>query len=119
MAEQTAGMTVYVPVISDRRDEDDYAATACGAFRNKKDALHALIRELIDSGRILSEISFDYDENSCYEGVELKEDDKEYNILELCKLANTVEDVIDMCEALGDSYYDDGWKIEVNEFQLK
>lgn len=116
MAEQTT-ITVYVPVISDRRNTDDYAAITCGAFRNKKDALNALIRTLVDSELIFDLSDEDY--HYTFRGDELKCEDNEYKIQVLCKHANTLEDVIDMCKKLGDPYYDDGWIIEVKEFQLQ
>ncbi len=117
MAEQTT-MTVYVPVIIYGRAKYEYQATTCGVFRNKKDALHALIRKLFDEEWICPEYIF-AEESRTYGGDELKEDDIEYNIQVLCKHANTVEDVIDICENLGNSFYNDGWKFEVNEFQLQ
>jgi hypothetical protein len=119
MAEQTDKITVYVPVIIYGRDKYEYDATTCGVFRNKKDALKALIRELVTGAWICNEFSFDSENPFSYEGVELKKDDTEYNIQVLCKHTNTVEDVENMCAMLGDSFYEDGWKIEVNEFQLQ
>ena len=116
MAEQT-GMNVYVPNIIYGREKYEYHAITCGVFRNKKDALHALIRKLVYMEWICPEYIFE--ESHTYGGVELKAGDNEHNIQVLCNHANTMEDVEDICNKFNDSFYGDGWDIEVKEFQLQ
>jgi len=138
----TQSPTVYIPVVIEKREE--HGATVCGAFLNKKNAVHALIRVLVENGYLAPYHNFG-DEEVNYRGEELREGDNgyiapynsfkdeevnyrgdvlkkgeyEFNIQVLCKHANTFEDVKDICDKLADSYYEDDWKIALNEIQLQ
>jgi hypothetical protein len=115
--------TVYVPVIIYGREKYEYHADTLGVFRDEVSAFRALIKKLVEGEWLLHEFCFD-SESTCKEevtwnGKELIKGDTEHNIDILCKDVKTIEDVKAICNEFNDSYYDDGWKFEVNKFEIQ
>ena len=121
---------VYVPLIISGREKYEYEAETFGAFGNEHSALHRLLRELMDQELICPEYMFDKagrgedgkDENDSeytYKGHVLVQGDNEGNIRKLTNLVCTFDDLDKICNDLGDSFYEDGWKIRVDKFELQ
>ncbi len=121
---------VYVPLIISGRAKYEYEAETIGAFGNEVSALHGLLRELIEQELVCPEYIFDKagrgddadGENEgeyTYKGHALVHGDEEGNIRKLTNLVCTFNDLDMICNDLGDSFYEDGWKIRVDKFELQ
>lgn len=115
--------TVYVPVIIYGREKYEYHAVTLGVFRDEVSAFRALIKKLVEGEWLLHEFCFDSESTGkevvTWNGKELIKGDTEHNIYILCKDVKTIEDVKAICNEFNDSYYDDGWKFEVNKFEIQ
>ncbi len=118
MSNQAANQ-VYVPLINlYGRNRYEYESIVCGVFRNETEALHALIRKLLELEMIVPD-SGGYDEPICYKGETLKEGNIDFNMQVLCKHANTMDDVKDICKVTGDSEYEERFSFNVTEFLVQ
>jgi hypothetical protein len=121
---------VYVPLIISGRDKYEYEADTVGAFGNELSALRGLLRELIEQELVCPEYMFDKagrgedgeDDNDgeyTYKGYALTVGDDDGNIQKLTNLICTFKDLDEICNDLGDSFYEDGWKIRIDKFALQ
>lgn len=118
MSNQTVNK-VYIPLLNlYGRNRYEYESIVCGAFNDKTKALHALIRKLLELEMIVPD-SGGYDKPICYKGETLKEGDIDFNMQVLCKYANTMDDVKDICKVTGDSEYEERFDFSVNMFHVQ
>ncbi len=125
MTELTENKT-YMPLIIYGMDNHQYDAIFCGLFRKEIDALHALIRKLVEIEYLCSECTLEDEELTYGDGdEELNAGDREHVANVLCKYANTIKDVEDICNTLEDGCYNGskldmhGWRFEMHELRVQ
>ena len=105
--------TVYVPLLIYGREKYEYECDNSGVYTTLKEALHRLIDEMIKKGFLDLERY-----NDCL----VKKDEDKLTFYsfsdKLKKLVNTIDDLKVVCEKYDNSFYEDGWKFEVNEFNI-
>lgn len=115
---------VYVPIIIEYgRNKYEYLAKNVCVFRNKVQAMHALVRTLVDGDFLMTDYIFECDDsganNATYKGEILVEGDTPGNILKVCKHINTEDDLTEFCKSIVDSAYPDSWEYRIDEFELQ
>jgi hypothetical protein len=117
---------VYVPLIIYGREKYDYFAVSCGVYLKKKDALCAILANLIKENFI------DYDDiitnpdnaedtdelmmSSAIASGNFTETDF-YDFL-MKKMDGDIEKLKFICKHYGDSYYEDGWTFRIDEHNI-
>jgi hypothetical protein len=115
---------VYVPIIIEYgRNKYEYLAKNIGVFRDKVQAMHALVRALVDGGWLMTDYIFECDDsgtnNATFKDEVLVEGDTPGNILKVCKHINTEDDLSEFCKSIVDSAYPDSWEYRIDEFELQ
>lgn len=123
--------TVYIPLIVYGREKYAYNAISCGCFVNKSDTYKALLFGLVKNDFIPFDMFVEQlgDRKLEIEEGEL-EDDSISNLDEntltieqfveylLNKVDDNFDNLIKICNLHGDSYYGEGWKIQIDEHIL-
>jgi hypothetical protein len=119
--------TIYVPYITQGREKYEFSTIQCGCFFSMTDAINALIDKLIDQNLIsfdtfndiYNDRHYDQDENeenkpSIYNYLPTDEEDFKRYVKEI--VGGNKEILIKQCNGqLGDSYYNEGWRVEIYE----
>lgn len=125
---------VYVPLIIDARDP--YETFTFGAFVKKDDAVNALLAKLMEKEYISYDVYSDniYNDMCNIEHDFIKDPEMKANVLlrikEACtdrksflifltqKVDSDIDKLESVCDEFGDSDFNDGWKIRLDEFNL-
>ena len=115
---------VYVPIVIEYgRNKYDYLAKNVGVFRDKVQAMHALVRVLVVGEWLMTDYIFECDDsgtnNATYKDEVLVEGDTPGNILKVCKQINSMDDLKHFCKSMVDSAYPDSWEYRIDEFELQ
>ena len=122
---------IHLPYIVGGRDKHEYFAHCCGAYVTEKSAIHAMISHLVEKNYI----SYDeYQEQykyykDCPTELQTYNTSKMKIVFEIFEksllsendftqhlknITNTKEDLNFVCQNFGDSYFNEGWKWQIN-----
>lgn len=116
-------LTTYVPTIVEGREKYSYDAKVVGVFLSRSDAVNALLSMLVKHDKISYDAFCDgqtmeetESDSACPETIATRED---FVKMLSSKISGNFETLCKYCKILGDSYYECGWKVQIDEHVLK
>jgi hypothetical protein len=121
-------LKVFIPLIIYGRDSHEYESISCGCFVKYEDAVNSLVDELIKTNFISFGCFVDsYEDNKEEESEDEEKEDvidienftkKDFTEMIKKKINGDYSSLEKVCNQYGDSYFEDGWKIRIDEHVL-
>jgi hypothetical protein len=101
-------MSLYIPIFIYSYGGSEFDSIVCGVCSSNIDAIHKLIKCLVDNDKL------DFDLCSEYEGLSMLKN-KEELITYLCSKCSNFNDLEFYISKLQDSYYKHTWKYKISK----